>query len=446
LTEAREVLSQVVEPERRVLAMTQLPQELRDIIKGTIDGLTSFVESECVPVEQKYREILENEAKLFGEDGRLVPEILEARNEIRKKSAKAGYWSMFAPQSIGGDELPAVVAVYVLEALNRKYGAGHLMITFANGFLGTPLIGGFVDGPSHLFAQANETIKTDIVPHLMSGEKTTCFGATEPDAGSDLWSLKTRARKEGDEWVLNGTKQWITNSPYADYAVVFAVTNEEKYAKRNMFDSGITTFIVDTKQPGVDTNTVFPIMGHVSSDCGNVIMEDVKVKDEYILGNIDQGLIAAMGGISEGRLGIASAMVGLAEWALDMSIQYAKERVTFGRPLADRQAIQWMLADSAIEIFNSKYATLRTAELVDEYPKTGRLPIKEISIAKCYAVDMCQAVCDRAIQIHGGMGLSSELGLEEAFRIARTLRIPDGTTEMQKRTIAGQLLRGDTVF
>jgi acyl-CoA dehydrogenase len=426
--------------------MTSIPEELRDIVKGTIDGLLSFIDSECVPVEQKYKEILQNEAKVFGEDGRLVPEIREARDGIRKKSAKAGYWAMFGPASIGGGELPALVSVYLLEAVYRKHGAGHLMIGFSNGFLTTPLIGGFVDGPSHMFAQANETIKTDIVPSLLAGEKTTCFGATEPDAGSDLWSMKCRARKVGDEWVINGTKQWITNSPYADYAVVFAVTDEEKYAKRNMFDSGITTFVVDTKLPGVDNNTIFPIMGHVSSDCGNIVMDDVKVKNDYMLGNLNQGLMTAMAGISEGRMGIASAMVGLAEWALDKSIAYAKERKTFGRALADHQAIQWMLADCAIEIFNSKYATLRTAQMVDEYPKTGKLPIKEISIAKCYAVEMCQAVCDRAIQIHGGMGLSSEMGLEEAFRIARTLRIPDGTTEMQKRTIAGQLLRGDTVF
>jgi len=426
--------------------MTQTPEELRDIIKGTIDGLTSFVESECIPVEQQYRDILKNEARLFGDDGRLVPEILEARDEIRRKSAKAGYWTMFAPESIGGDELPAPVSVHLLEALYRKYGAGHLMIGFSNAFLTTPVISSFVDGPSHMYAQVNETVLTEIVPSLMAGEKTTCFGATEPDAGSDLWNMKCKARKVGDEWVINGTKQWITNSPYADYAVIFAVTNDEKYAKRNMFDSGVTCFIVDTKQPGVDTDTIFPVMGHVSSDCGNVVFEDAKVKEEYILGNLDQGLLSAMAGISEGRLAIASSMVGLAEWALDMSLQYAKERHTFGRPLADRQAIQWMLADSAIEIFNAKYATLRTAELVQEYPSTGRVPIKEISIAKAYAVEMCQAVCDRAIQIHGGMGLSNELGLEEAFRIARTLRIPDGTSEMQRRTIAGQLLRGDTVF
>jgi len=426
--------------------MPEVPEELRDIVKGTIDGLLSFIESECVPVEQEYREILGNEAKLFGDDGRLVPQIQEARDEIRRKSAKAGYWAMFAPESIGGGELPPPVSVYLLEALYRKHGAGHLMIGFSNAFLTTPLIGSFVDGPSHMYSQVNETIRTEIVPSLVAGEKTTCFGITEPDAGSDLWSLKCKARKVDDGWVINGTKQWITNSPYADYAVIFAVTDDEKYAKRNMFDAGITCFIVDTKQAGVDTNTIFPIMGHVSSDCGNIIFEDVKVKEEYVLGNVNQGLLAAMSGISEGRLGIAASMVGLAEWALDMSLEYAKERQTFGRPLSSHQAIQWMLADSAIEIFNCKYATLRTAELVQEYPKTGRMPIKEVSIAKAYAVEMCQAVCDRAIQIHGAMGLSSEMGLEEAFRIARTLRIPDGTSEMQRRTIAGQLLRGDTVF
>jgi acyl-CoA dehydrogenase len=431
---------------KEVSAMTQAPDELRDIIKGTIDGLLSFVESESVPVEERYREVLGDERKLFGEDGRLIPEIREARDEIRRKSAKAGYWAMFAPESIGGGELPAPVSVHVLEALYRKHGAGHLMIGFSNGFLTAPLVGSFVDGPSHMFDQVNETVRTEIVPSLIAGEKTTCFGATEPDAGSDLWNLKCKARKVDDGWVINGTKQWITNSPYADYAVIFAVTNEEKYAKRNMFDSGITCFVVDTKQPGVDTNTIFPIMGHVSSDCGNIIFEDVKVKEEYVLGNVDQGLLAAMAGISEGRLAIASTMVGMAEWALDKSLEYAKERKTFGRSLADHQAIQWMLADSAISIFNSKYATLRTAELVQEYPSTGRIPIKEISIAKAYAVEMCQAVCDKAMQIHGAMGLSSELGLEEAFRIARTLRIPDGTSEIQRRTIAGQLLRGDTVF
>jgi acyl-CoA dehydrogenase len=423
--------------------MTQRTEELRDIVKGTIDGVIGFAESECLPVEQRYRDILTDEAKLFGDDGRLVPEVREARDEIRRKSAKAGYWAMFAPESIGGGELPPPVSAYVLEAVYRKYGGSHLMIGLSHGFLTSPIAASFVDGPSHMFAVANEVIRTDIVPSLVAGEKTLCFGITEPDAGSDLWGLKCKARKEGDEWVLNGTKQWITNSPYADYAAVFAVTNEEMLAQHK---GGITCFLVDTKQSGVDTNTILPVMGHVSSDCGSVILEDVRVKEDYILGQMDQGFMTAMFGISEGRLAIAATCVGLAEWALDRSLEYAKERMTFGRPLADHQAIQWMLADSAIEIFNAKYATLRTAELVEEYPSTGRLPLKEISIAKANAVEMGQRVCDRAIQIHGAMGLSREMGLEEAFRICRTLRIPEGSSEMQRRTIARSLLRGDTIF
>src|SRR4030042_1141246 len=150
--------------------MTLAADELRDIIKGTIDGVLAFGDSECVPVEQRYREILANEAKLFGSDGRLVPEIREARDAIRRKSAKAGYWSMFSPASIGGSELPAPVSVHLLEAVYRKHGAGHLMIGFANAFLGTPLVGGFTDGPSHMFANATENINTEIVPHLLAGE------------------------------------------------------------------------------------------------------------------------------------------------------------------------------------------------------------------------------------------------------------------------------------
>jgi acyl-CoA dehydrogenase len=423
--------------------MTQLPEDLRDIVKGTIDGVIGFVESEVVPLEQEYRHILAEERKVFGADGKLVPEIREAREKVRRKSGKAGYWAMFAPEAIGGGGLPILVSIYVQEALYRKYGPGHLLMGWSNGFITTPLIASFVDGPSHMFTVASETIRTDIVPLLIAGEKTICFALTEPDAGSDLWNLKCKARKEGDEWVINGTKQWITNSPYADYAAVFAVTNEEMFAEHK---GGTTGFLVDTRLPGVDTSTVFPIIGHVSSDCGSIILEDVRVKDEYVLGEVDEGFRLSMMGISEGRLGYAAGCLGLAEWALDKSIEYAKERKTFGRALADHQAIQWMLADSAIDIFTAKYAALQTAALVDEHERGGRLPIKEISMVKAYMMEMCQGVCDRAIQIHGGMGLSSEMGLEEAFRIARTWRIPDGTSEMQRRTIAGRLLRGDTVF
>jgi acyl-CoA dehydrogenase len=407
--------------------MTEPPPDLRDIVKGSIDGVIGFVETEVLPLEQQYREILADEAKLFGADNKLVPEIQQARKDVRSKSGKAGYWAMFAPESVGGG----------------GHGPGHLLMGWANAFITTPLIASFVDGPSHMFTTASEVIRTDVVPSLVAGQKTICFALTEPDAGSDLWNLKCKARKEGDDWVINGAKQWITNAPYADYAAVFAVTDEEMLAQHK---GGITGFLVDTSQPGVDTSTILPIIGHVSSDCGSVVLEDVRVSEDYILGEVNQGFRISMMGISEGRLGFAAGCLGLAEWALDRSLEYAKERTTFGRPLADRQAIQWMLADSAIDIYTAKYSALQTARLVEEYQAAGKVPIKEVSIVKAYMMEMAQRVCDRAIQIHGGMGLSNEMGLEEAFRIARTWRVPDGTSEMQRRTIARQLLKGDAVF
>lgn len=152
-------------------------------------------------------------------------------------------------------------------------------------------------------------------------------------------------------------------------------------------------------------------------------------------------------GISEGRISIAASCVGLAEYALDRALSYAQERKTFGVPIAEHQAVQFMLADMAIDIFTSKYACLQTAALVELATKgQGRLPVKEISIAKAYCVEACQRVFDAAIQVHGGIGLTDDVPLNEGWRIARTLRIPDGTSEIQRRTIARQMLRGDTAF
>jgi len=183
-----------------------------------------------------------------------------------------------------------------------------------------------------------------------------------------------------------------------------------------------------------------------SSDTVALQLEDVCVGPDALVGELHSGYIDALRVLERGRVGIAALSLGLARAALEESVAYAQQRQAFGKTLADLQAIQFMLADMAIGIFTMKYTTLRVSDLAYEYPTTGRLPIKEISLCKAYAVETCQAICDKAIQIHGAMGLSSEMGLEEAFRIARTLRIPDGTGEIMRRTIAGQLLRGDTVF
>jgi len=420
-----------------------IPEDIRDVVKGTVTGMHQFVDSEVLPLEQQYQPLLNDERRFFDEKGRAVEEIVDAKRQVRMKSAQAGYYAMFAPESVGGGGLGARAMVFVEEALYRRYGPGRPLITWAKGFLTQPTISSFVDGPSHMLVPVSETVRNDYLPAIARGEKMVCFALSEADAGSDVWGIKTRAKRDGDDWVINGSKQWITNSPYADYAVVFAITNDEMIAERK---GGISAFFVETDAAGYTFDGVLPVMGHQGGDCGSMSFENLRVSADRMIGVQDQGFQIAMFGISEGRVSISANCIGMCGYALDRSLEYAKQRISFGKPISEYQAIQFMLADMAIDIFTMKYMVLQTAALVETFPQTGRLPVKEISIAKAYAVEKTQECYDRAIQVHGGMGLTNELSLNEGFRVARTLRIPDGTGEIQRRTIARQMLRGDTVF
>jgi acyl-CoA dehydrogenase len=420
-----------------------IPEDIRDLVKGTVTGMHQFVDSEILPLEQQYRPILDDERKFFDEKGRAVEEIVDAKRQVRMKSAKAGYYAMFAPESVGGGGLGVRAMVFVEEALYRKYGPGRPLITWAKGFLTQPTISSFVDGPSHMLVSVSDSVRKDYLPAIAAGERMVCFALSEADAGSDVWGIKTRARRDGDDWVLNGSKQWITNSPYSDYAVVFAITNDDMIAERK---GGISAFFVETAADGYTFDGVLPVMGHQGGDCGSMSFENMRLPADRMVGVQDQGFQIAMFGISEGRISISANCIGMCGYALDRSLEYAKQRISFGKPISEYQAIQFMLADMAIDIYTMKYMVLQTAALVETFPQTGRLPVKEISIAKAYAVEKTQECYDRAIQVHGGMGLTNEMPLNEGFRIARTLRIPDGTGEIQRRTIARQMLRGDTVF
>jgi len=420
-----------------------IPDDIRDIVKGAITGLHGLVDAEVLPMEQAMGDMLTDERKFFDETGKARPEVMEARTRVRMKSAEAGYYGMFAPESVGGGDLGIRAMVFVEEALYRKYGPGRPLITWAKGFLSQPTLASFVDGPSHMLVGVSDSVRKEHLPLVSSGQKTVCFALSEANAGSDVWNLQTKAKRDGDDWVINGSKQWITNSPYAEYAVVFAVTDEEMVKQRK---GGISAFFVETDAPGYSFDGVLPVMGHIGGDCGGMTFDNVRVPKDRLVGVENQGFAIAMFGISEGRTSISSNCIGMCEYALDRSLEYSQQRISFGQPISEYQAIQFMLADMAIDIYTMKYMVLQTAALIENATKTGKLPVKEISIAKAYAVEKTQECYDRAIQVHGGMGLSNELPLNEGFRIARTLRIPDGTGEIQRRTIARQMLRGDVVF
>ncbi len=420
-----------------------IPDDIRDVVKQATNGLLQLIDSEVLPMEQQMGDMLIDERKFFDEKGKAVDAVMEARKQVRMKSAAAGYYGMFAPESVGGGDLGIRPMVFVEEAMYRKYGPGRPLITWAKGFLSQPTIASFVDGPSHMLIAVSDGVRKEFLPRISSGEKTVCFALSEANAGSDVWGLQTRAKRDGDDWIITGSKQWITNSPYADYAVVFAVTNEEMVKQRK---GGISAFFVETNAPGYSFDGVLPVMGHTGGDCGAMTFDDVRVPADRLVGVQDQGFAIAMFGISEGRTSISANCIGMCEYALDRSIEYSKQRMSFGSPISEYQAIQFMLADMAIDIYTMKYMVLQTAALIEDAQKTGKLPVKEISMAKAYAVEKTQECYDRAIQVHGGMGLTNELTLNEGFRIARTLRIPDGTGEIQRRTIARQMLRGDVVF
>jgi acyl-CoA dehydrogenase len=409
------------------------PEEIRQII----DALFKFIESEIIPLEKENKKLLESEVNMYEPNGYLKKEVLELRKYVRKKSAKAGFLNMFVPKELGGMGLGPLTSVFVNISLHARYGPGRPLITSGKGLLIHPLIAGFVDGPSPVILELSDELKKAYLPSMLEGEKTLCFALSEPEAGSDIWSLKTRAERKNGKWVINGLKQWITNGPYADFCVVFAVTDPDLLKQRK---GGITAFFVE-KERGWKVQSVIPYMGHLGSDTGILSFDNVEVPDSHVIGEVNFGFIKAMQGIDIGRLAIGAICAGLSEWALNQAIEYSKQRKAFGNPIAEYQAIQFMLADMYIDTYTSQVLAIHCGWKAEN---SDRIPVKEISAVKAYCVEACQRVYDRAIQIFGGMGLTNELQLQDGWRLARTYRIPDGTSEIQRRTIARRLLKGDT--
>jgi len=393
------------------------------------EAVLRFVEREVLPLEDEHRTMLASERTLFQPDGRFVPELLALRRRIRMRSAELGYYNLFGAESLGGAGLGAQAMAHIQEVLNHRFGPGRPLIQTV--VLPSP----FTNGLSPVLRHLEPAIFARYREGIASGDKTLCFGLSEPDAGSDVFAMKTRAVRDGDHWVLTGTKQWITNSPYADHAMIFALTDPEAAARHQ---GGVTGFFVDTKTPGFSVPRLINTMGHMGGDTGVVVLDGVRVADDHRLGAVGRGLAVAMDGVNAGRIGMAATCLGLARWALDQALEYAKVRKTQGVPIAEHQAIQFMLADSAMDIYAAKSMIQNCAWRIDR----GEAATAQVSMVKAFATEMLGRVMDRSIQVHGAMGLTNELRIEEGWRFARVMRIPDGTAEIQRRTIARQLLGG----
>jgi alkylation response protein AidB-like acyl-CoA dehydrogenase len=280
-----------------------------------------------------------------------------------------------------------------------------------------------------------EAQKNEWLPKIASGETLGCFGLTEPGSGSDAASLQTRARRDGEDWVLNGTKMFITNGTVAGVALIMAQTDPSLGAK------GIAAFVVPTSTPGFEANEIHGKLGLRASSTAELVLADVRVPDSAMLGGIGDGMKVALSALDNGRVGLGASCVGLAQACLDSALSYSKERKQFGKPIAGFQLIQEMLAEMHVEIEAARLLVLRAAWLKDK----GVRNTLEASVAKFYASEAAVKCANLAIQVHGGYGYIDEYPVGRYLRDARVTTLYEGTSQIQK-LIIGRHLTGENAF
>ncbi|MGE5699118.1 MAG: acyl-CoA dehydrogenase [Deltaproteobacteria bacterium] len=358
------------------------------------------------------KEVLPKAAEL-DETGRYPAELV-------RKMAELGLMGVAVPEEYGGAGMDNVCYAIAMEEIARACASTAVIMSVNNSLVCDPL----------LKFGTEEQKKKYLVP-LASGEKLGCFGLTEPGAGSDAGSQKTTAVRKGDHYVVNGTKNFITNAPEADICILFTMTDKEKRHK------GITTFILDMKLPGVSIGKHEKKMGIKASPTSSIVLEDVKIAAADRLGNEGDGFKVAMNTLDGGRIGIAAQAIGIGRASLEDALAYAKDRKQFGQPISEFQAIQWMLADMATEIDAARLLAYRAAWLKDRKARHS----KESAMAKLYASEAAMRAGVKGIQIHGGYGYIKEYPAERHFRDAKITEIYEGTSEIQRMIIAAAMLK-----
>jgi len=337
------------------------------------------------------------------------------RARIDDVSKTLGLWGLDAPQDVGGADLPAVAMVAVNEALGRTVTPYTLP----------------PDSPNlrMLMATVNERQREAYLAPYVRGETISAIGISEPGAGGDPAGMVTHAERDGDDWVINGRKIWISRAKDADFTILMAVTDKEKRAR-----GGISAFLVDRGTPGFNVLRAIPMVGGAVTY--EIALEDCRVAGWKLLGVEGQGFAPMQIRLGTRRLEMAAWSIGMAQRALDMICEYAPQRVTFGQPLSQRQAIQWWVADAATKIHATRLMTYDCAWKLDQ----GRDVRLEISMIKAFATEMAWEVVDHAMQTFGAMGMTKEMPLQLMAAKLRTMRIYDGPTEVHKWVVARNLL------
>ena len=369
-------------------------------------------------------QLLQRTARQFVEEKLLPHEHeIERSNEIPRalldEIAAMGFFGIGFPEEVGGQGFGKLGYVVLVEQLARSNAAIWNVVGGSVGLCATAI-----------FTGGSEAQRKELLPDLLGGRKIGAYALSEPGAGSDAGSLRTLARRDGDAYVISGAKTFITNAPIADIFVIFTTLDAAAGSK------AITAFVVDRGTRGLEVGPHDEKMGLHGSTTAQVFFSDMRVSADRRLGEEGRGFRIALATLDHGRLGLAASSVGAAQRLLDASVEYAKRRVQFGKPIAVHQAIQWMIADAATEIHAARLMVYDAAARLDR----GERITQRAAMAKLFATETLGRVADSAVQIHGGMGYMRELWIERAYRDARITRIYEGTSEIQRLVISGALL------
>jgi alkylation response protein AidB-like acyl-CoA dehydrogenase len=371
------------------------------------------------------QQLIQRTAREFTDNEIIMQSRENARNhhfdvELVKKVAEQGYLGAIVPEEYGGAGLDYFSYGLVVEEIGRGDSAIRTVISVQTSLVCSGIV-----------KFATEEQKHKYLPKLCSGEWLGCFGLTEPDTGSDAANQKTRARRAGAGWVINGSKMWISMGDFAKVALIFAQTDPALGHK------GLACFLVDTDQPGFQPQPIHHKLGLRGSDTAEIGLDDVEVAEDGMLGQVGDGFKVAMTALESGRYSVASGCVGICQGCLDASVSYATERQQFGRPIAAFQLVQEMLTDIKVRTDASRLLVWRAGYLKD----TGKPNSTETSIAKLYATESAVHCANTAIQVHGGSGYVDDHPVERYFRDVRVTTLYEGTSQIQT-LIIGRALTG----
>lgn len=377
---------------------------------------------ELNPEQKKWQQVVHDfvarEVKPMAHD---VDENGEFNWNAFRKMGAIGLLGLNVPEELGGPGIDALSAAIGIEELGWGCGSTALSIAAHNGLGITPLV---------FFA--SDELKQEWLPKVINGDgKLASLALTEPGAGSDLQGVTTRAEKNGNSWIINGTKAWITNASIAEYIITFSRTSPDAG------HGSYSLILVPTDTPGLKVGNPEKKMGLRGSPTNAITYEDVRVPLSNLIGEEGNGLHQTLMTLDGGRISIGALSVGLAQAAYEAAKEYSKNRYTFGVPISNHQAIQWMLADAATEIDAARYLVYRASFLKQQ----GRPYTLEAAKAKLYASEMAERVCRNAIQVLGGYGYSREYSVERMYRDARLMTIGEGTSEVQRMVIARHILK-----